>query len=86
MIVGRDTTQLDDSGIRRAAIESCAENFSDGVVAPVFWLAALGLPGLIAYKAINTADSMIGHRSARHEAFGWAAARQDARIRRSQTP
>ncbi len=77
MIVGRDTTQLDDSGVCRAAIESCAENFSDGVVAPVFWLAALGLPGLIAYKAINTADSMIGHRSARHEAFGWAAARLD---------
>jgi adenosylcobinamide-phosphate synthase len=77
MIVGRDTQQLDQSGVCRAAIESCAENFSDGVVAPVFWFAVLGLPGLIAYKAINTADSMIGHRSARHEAFGWAAARLD---------
>ncbi|MGO4711764.1 adenosylcobinamide-phosphate synthase CbiB [Bradyrhizobium sp. 2TAF24] len=77
MIVGRDTLQLDDSGVCRAAIESCAENFSDGVVAPVFWLALLGLPGLVAYKVINTADSMIGHRTARHEAFGWAAARFD---------
>ena len=61
----------------RAAIESCAENFSDGVVAPVFWLALLGLPGLIAYKAINTADSMIGHLSPRYASFGWAAARLD---------
>jgi len=77
MIVGRDPDQLDEAGVCRAAIESCAENFSDGVVAPVFWLALLGLPGLIAYKAINTADSMIGHRSARHEHFGWAAARLD---------
>jgi adenosylcobinamide-phosphate synthase len=77
MIVGRDSDQLDEAGVCRAAIESCAENFSDGVVAPVFWLALLGLPGLIAYKAINTADSMIGHRSARHENFGWAAARLD---------
>ncbi len=66
MIVGRDPDQLDEAGVCRAAIESCAENFSDGVVAPVFWLALLGLPGLIAYKAINTADSMIGHRSARY--------------------
>ena len=77
MIVGRDPEQLDEAGVSRAAIESCAENFSDGVVAPVFWLALLGLPGLIAYKAINTADSMIGHRTARHEFFGWAAARLD---------
>ena len=77
MIVGRDPDQLDEAGVCRAAIESCAENFSDGVVAPVFWLALLGLPGLIAYKAINTADSMIGHRSARYESFGWAAARLD---------
>lgn len=77
MIVGRDPDQLDEAGVCRAAIESCAENFSDGVVAPVFWLALLGLPGLIAYKAINTADSMIGHRTARHESFGWAAARLD---------
>jgi adenosylcobinamide-phosphate synthase len=77
MIVGRDPDQLDEAGVCRAAIESCAENFSDGVVAPVFWLALLGLPGLIAYKAINTADSMIGHRSARYLSFGWAAARLD---------
>jgi adenosylcobinamide-phosphate synthase len=77
LIVGRDPEQLDEAGVCRAAIESCAENFSDGVVAPVFWLALLGLPGLIAYKAINTADSMIGHRSERFEAFGWAAARLD---------
>jgi adenosylcobinamide-phosphate synthase len=77
MIVGRDPEQLDEAGVSRAAIESCAESFSDGVVAPVFWLALLGLPGLIAYKAINTADSMIGHRTARHECFGWAAARLD---------
>jgi adenosylcobinamide-phosphate synthase len=77
MIVGRDPEQLDEAGVCRAAIESCAENFADGVVAPVFWLALLGLPGLLAYKAINTADSMIGHRSERFEAFGWAAARLD---------
>jgi len=77
MIVGRDPDQLDEAGVCRAAIESCAENFSDGVVAPVFWLALLGLPGLIAYKAINTADSMIGHRSPRYESFGWASARLD---------
>ena len=77
MIVGRDPDQLDEAGVCRAAIESCAENFSDGVVAPVFWLALLGLPGLIAYKAINTADSMIGHLNSRYESFGWAAARLD---------
>lgn len=77
MIVGRDPQSLDEHGVCRAAIESCAENFSDGVVAPVFWLALLGLPGLIAYKAINTADSMIGHRSTRHIDFGWASARLD---------
>jgi adenosylcobinamide-phosphate synthase len=77
MIVGRDPEQLDQAGVSRAAIESTAENFSDGIVAPVFWLALLGLPGLIAYKAINTADSMIGHRSARYQSFGWAAARLD---------
>lgn len=77
MIVGRDPEQLDEAGVSRAAIESCAENFSDGVVAPVFWLALLGLPGLLVYKTINTADSMIGHRSARHQDFGWAAARLD---------
>ncbi|MBR0698174.1 adenosylcobinamide-phosphate synthase CbiB [Bradyrhizobium lablabi] len=77
MIVGRETGQLDASGVSRAAIESCAENFSDGVVAPAFWLAILGLPGLLVYKAVNTADSMIGHRTIRHESFGWAAARLD---------
>jgi adenosylcobinamide-phosphate synthase len=76
-IVGRDPQRLDEAGVSRAAIESTAENFSDGIVAPVFWLALLGLPGLIAYKAINTADSMIGHRSPRYESFGWAAARLD---------
>jgi adenosylcobinamide-phosphate synthase len=77
MIVGRDPERLDESGVARAAIESTAENFSDGIVAPVFWLALLGLPGLIAYKAINTADSMIGHRTDRYIDFGWAAARLD---------
>jgi adenosylcobinamide-phosphate synthase len=77
MIVGRNPESLDEAGASRAAIESCAENFSDGVVAPVFWFIVLGLPGIVAYKAINTADSMIGHRTPRHEAFGWAAARLD---------
>ena len=77
MIVGRDPNQLDEGGIARAAIESLAENASDGVVAPVFWGVLFGLPGIIGYKAINTLDSMIGHRTARHEAFGWAAARID---------
>lgn len=77
MIVGRDPEQLDEAAVCRAAIESLAENFSDGVVAPLFWLVVGGLPGGLAYKAINTADSMIGHRTPRHEAFGWAAARTD---------
>ena len=76
-IVGRDPETLDQAGVARAAIESCAENFSDGVIAPVFWYLLLGLPGLFAYKAINTADSMIGHRTTRHRHFGWAAARID---------
>jgi adenosylcobinamide-phosphate synthase len=76
-IVGRDPDTLDEAGVARAAIESLAENFSDGVVAPAFWLAAAGLAGGAAYKAINTADSMIGHRTPRHDAFGWAAARLD---------
>jgi adenosylcobinamide-phosphate synthase len=77
MIVGRDTAALDEPAVARAAIESAAENFSDGVVAPAFWFAVAGLPGLIAYKVVNTADSMIGHRTPRHEAFGWASARFD---------
>jgi adenosylcobinamide-phosphate synthase len=76
-IVGRDPESLDEAGVSRAALESLAENFSDGVVAPVFWAALFGLPGALAYKAINTADSMIGHRTPRHRAFGWAAARLD---------
>jgi adenosylcobinamide-phosphate synthase len=77
MIVGRDTQNLDHAGVSRAAIESLAENFSDGVVAPLFWLLIAGLPGAISYKAINTADSMIGHKSDRYLAFGWASARVD---------
>src|SRR5262249_56318055 len=76
-IVGRDTAALDEAGVARAAIESLGENFSDGVVAPAFWMALTGLPGAAVYKAINTADSMIGHRTPRHAAFGWAAARLD---------
>jgi adenosylcobinamide-phosphate synthase len=76
-IVGRDPSSLDEAGVARAAIESLAENYSDGVVAPAFWLGVAGLPGIVIYKAINTADSMIGHRTPRHEAFGWAAARVD---------
>ncbi len=76
-IVGRDPLSLDEAGVARAAIESLAENFSDGVVAPAFWMAVAGLPGAAIYKAVNTADSMIGHRTPRHEAFGWAAARCD---------
>jgi len=76
-IVGRDPETLDAAGVARAAIESLAENFSDGVVAPVVWMAIAGLPGAALYKAINTADSMIGHRTPRHEAFGWAAAKLD---------
>jgi adenosylcobinamide-phosphate synthase len=76
-IVGRDPEVLDEAGVARAAIESLAENFSDGIVAPAFWLAAAGLPGGAVYKAINTADSMIGHRSPRYQAFGYATARLD---------
>ncbi|MBS3647255.1 cobalamin biosynthesis protein CobD [Pseudaminobacter sp. 19-2017] len=76
-IVGRDPERLDEAGVCRAAIESLAENFSDGVVAPTFWLLVGGLPGVVAYKAANTADSMIGHKTPRHQAFGWAAARFD---------
>jgi adenosylcobinamide-phosphate synthase len=77
MIVGRNPESLDEAGVARAAIESLAENFSDGVVAPAFWLGLGGLPGIALYKAANTTDSMIGHKSERHLAFGWAAARFD---------
>ncbi len=76
-IVGRDTSALDEAGVARAAIESAAENLSDGVVAPALAFLVFGLPGLMIYKITNTADSMIGHRTARHEQFGWAAARFD---------
>jgi adenosylcobinamide-phosphate synthase len=77
MIVGRNPDHLDVAGVARAAIESLAENFSDGVIAPAFWLAVAGLPGGACYKAVNTADSMIGHRTPRYAEFGWAAARLD---------
>jgi adenosylcobinamide-phosphate synthase len=76
-IVGRDTRELDESGVAKAALESLAENTADGIVAPVFWYALLGLPGLVAYKAVNTADSMIGHKSDRHQFFGFCAAKLD---------
>lgn len=77
MIVGRDTAGLDERGVAVAAIESLAESFCDGVVAPAFWFLVAGLPGLLLSKAVNTADSMIGHRDARYLHFGWAAARSD---------
>lgn len=77
MIVSRDTAEMDANAVARAAIESGAENLSDGVIAPVFWFMIAGLPGLIAYKITNTADSMIGYRTPRHAQFGWAAARLD---------
>ncbi len=77
MIVGRDPARLDAAGIRRASLESLAENTSDGIVAPLFYGVIFGLPGIMAYKAINTQDSMIGHRNARYSDFGWAAARLD---------
>tara|TARA_R110002051_G_scaffold1194_1_gene6506 strand:+ start:1366 stop:2316 length:951 start_codon:yes stop_codon:yes gene_type:complete len=77
LIVGRDPAQLDEAGIARASIESLAENASDGVIAPLFWGTLLGLPGLVAYKAINTLDSMIGHRNTSYAAFGGFAARLD---------
>lgn len=76
-IVGRDVAALDGPGVTRAAIESAAENLSDGVVAPIFWGLIAGLPGLVVYKALNTADSMIGYRNERYGEFGWAAARAD---------
>ena len=77
MIVGRDTAQMDASDVARSAIESAAENLSDGITAPVFWFAIGGLPGLLIYKITNTADSMIGYLTPKHAAFGWAAARSD---------
>ena len=77
MIVGRDTTAMTPPDVARAAIESAAENLSDGVIAPAFWFLLAGLPGMLLYKLINTADSMIGYRTPRHQAFGWAAARLD---------
>ena len=77
MIVGRDTDQMTAPDVSRAAIESAAENLSDGVVAPIFWYLVLGLPGIVAYKLVNTADSMIGHMTPRYREFGWASARLD---------
>jgi len=77
MIVGRDTRTMDRPSVARSAIESAAENLSDGVIAPIFWFAIAGLPGLLIYKITNTADSMIGYRTPKHEQFGWAAARFD---------
>lgn len=77
MIVSRNTADMTSAQVTRSAIESGAENLSDGVVAPAFWFLVAGLPGLLIYKLINTADSMIGYKTPRHEAFGWAAARLD---------
>ena len=76
-IVGRDTAEMDGTDVARAAIESGAENLSDGVIAPIFWFAVAGLPGVLIYKFVNTADSMVGYRTPRHAQFGWAAARLD---------
>lgn len=77
MIVGRDTRDMDRPAVARSAIESAAENLSDGVIAPALWFLIAGLPGLLIYKIVNTADSMIGYRTPRHADFGWAAARFD---------
>ena len=76
-IVGRDPATLDDSGVCRASIESLSENFSDGVIAPVFWYLIAGIPGILMYKTLNTADSMVGHLSPKYRYFGWASARLD---------
>ncbi|WP_166418178.1 adenosylcobinamide-phosphate synthase CbiB [Cochlodiniinecator piscidefendens] len=77
MIVGRDTSNMDGPAVARSAIESAAENMSDGVVAPIFWFLIAGLPGLLVYKIVNTADSMIGYKNERYGDFGWASARFD---------
>ncbi|WP_170550862.1 adenosylcobinamide-phosphate synthase CbiB [Ruegeria atlantica] len=77
MIVSRDTRDMTEAQVARSAIESAAENLSDGVIAPAFWFLLAGLPGLLIYKAINTADSMIGYRTEKYRDFGWAAARLD---------
>ena len=77
MIVSRDTADMSPSAVARSAIESASENLSDGVIAPAFWFLIGGLPGILVYKVVNTADSMIGYRTARHEQFGWASARLD---------
>ena len=77
MIVGRDPDEMEEADVARAAIESAAENFSDGVIAPAFWFLLLGLPGILVYKIVNTADNMIGHKNEKYAEFGWAAARLD---------
>lgn len=77
MIVGRDTTDLEETDIARSAIESAAENFSDGIIAPLFWFLVGGLPGILIYKFVNTSDSMIGYKNIQYNQFGWAAARLD---------
>ncbi len=77
MIVSRDTRDMTEEQVARSAIESAAENLSDGVIAPAFWFLVAGLPGLLVYKAVNTADSMIGYRTEKHRDFGWASARFD---------
>ena len=76
-IVGRDTDNMNESEVARSAIESAAENFSDGVIAPIFWFLVAGLPGILIYKCVNTADSMIGYRTEEYRDFGWASARFD---------
>ncbi len=76
-LVGRDTSELDESEVSRAVIESLAENSSDAVVAPLLWGAVAGVPGLLAYRAANTLDAMVGHHNQRYENFGWASARLD---------